>query len=237
MANRRESGSGPGLYEDQEPCLRVTVAPSGSITFSSDTSHPEAPQRAHRLLALLKWFPLAAQPTEEVFSPERTERLSLADLALHLWGLNAGSGETPIAEQSDAEFREYLAGLGMLPGWFRKPAFLRVDALVAMAKSQANFLRTLDLTGYDEPALIVRLKRAGLTERMLGQEVHFDELRRPAFPILVERSVADPQQQEDFDYLRDGLAGAQEMISLADVEQLLLDRKQGQSGWFREYMN
>lgn len=215
----------------------MSVRRDGSLNFLSDNSHAEAAQRAHRLVVLLKWFPLPVEAAEHVVSPARTERLTLADLALHLWGLNTEPGETPIAKQSDAEFRDYLAGLGMLPGWLRKPAFLRVDHLVAMAKTQADLLRTFDLTGYDEAALIARLKRAGLTERMVGQDIHFDELRRPAFPIIVAKSGSDPQQQGDFDYLRHALGNPDGLISLADVEQVLLDRKQGLYGFWREYTN
>ena len=212
------------------------VEQDGSLTFSSDNSHPEGPQRAHRLVALLKWFPLPIDAAEHV-TPARTERLTLADVALHLWGMNVGPDEKPIEQQSDADFRDYLGGLGMLPGWFRKPAFLRHPDLIAWAKSRADMFRTLDLSDFDEAGLIARLKGAGWTERMVGQDVAFDELRRPAFPIRVARSASDVRQQADFDYLRDALASAHDLISLADVEQLLLDRNYGRHGFLREYTN
>ena len=236
MTNKRESGEGPGMFEAQEPCLSVSAGEDGSLSFSSDLAHAEAPQRAFRLVQLLKWFPVAVVPAEHV-TPARTERLTLADVALHLWSMSHDLGETPIEQQDDRQFRKYLAQLGMLPGWFRGPAFLRVEALVGFAKAQANMLRGFDLAGYDEEAVIRRLKRAGLTERMVARDVPFDELRRPTFPVRVEAGSPDPRQQADLDYLRDALAGVEGMISLADVEQLLLDRKRSESGWFRQYIN
>ena len=40
------------------------IEPDGSIVFASDNAHPDAPTRAFRLVALLKWFPLDAAATQ-----------------------------------------------------------------------------------------------------------------------------------------------------------------------------
>ena len=236
MTNRRESGEGSGLFEDQEPCLRQSIEPDGSIVFASDNAHPDAPSRAFRLVALLKWFPLDAAATQRIASPARTEKLSLADLARYLWSASRDPGERRIEEQSDAELKAFLASFHMLPGWFRKPAFLRNDNFVSYVKADADFTRKIPLDGFDEDAIVRRLKRAGLSEKMIGRDVHIDEFRQDVFPVRVPPEGGVSHSEQDFLYLRDSLAAMDDPISLADVEQLLLDRKNTEQGWLRQYI-
>ena len=236
MTNRSKSGEGPGQFEDQERCLSVSVDADGAISFVGDNTHPQAGIRAHRLVSLLEWFQVAVTPSSRIASPARTEPFTLSDLALYVWDVCRVPGERPIDQQSDAEFRKFLGGFDMLPGWLRKPGFLRNANFLSYVKSQNALTRSIGMEGFEEASVIRRLQRAGLSERMVRRDVHLEEIRQISFPVRMQPSSAEADPAGHFAYLRDSLAAMDRPISLADVEELLLNRMSKEPGWYRQYI-
>jgi hypothetical protein len=219
----------------QQPYQTVHWRNDGGLEFSSDNAVGKSVYRAKELLRLLRWFPLKATSAEQVVVPAHSERLTLADVALHLWSLSRDPGQTPIEKQSHFQFVRFLQSFRMLPGFFgRKAAFFQSEVASGLARADANLIRSMNPPGYDEEALLKRLRRAGVTEKVAERDVWFEEIREPAFPITIDPVGLPAIEQGHLAYLREELKDG-EQISLAKVEALLIERNRHEPGWYRSF--
>jgi hypothetical protein len=224
----------PGLYESPEPCLTVAPERNGGLRFDGENTDASAPERVRRLVALLGWFPLPARHDQRMIRPARSERLTLDDVARHVWSLGLQE-DRPINTMSDWRLRLFLRGFGILPRWFGPPKFLASPQLLRVVMAQSRLIRSLSPPGLDVEELCERLSRLGLTSAVVEKDVSFEAEMADAFPVVVDARGLNASQQEDLRALSAAVLPLKRMVSLADVEQALLDRKKGETGWARGY--
>jgi hypothetical protein len=234
MTKARTSGLGPGLHESQEPCITVAGGRNSGLVFDGDNRDPAAPEHVQRLLRLLELFPLPARHEQKLLRAARTERLALDDVALHVWGL-VKQDDKSIDDLGDWRLRRFLRGLGMLPRWFGPPKFLASQAQLRAVKAHSQLVRRINPPDLDVQSLCERLSRLGLTSALVERDVEYDEEWVPAFPVRVDWSAVSSSQEDDLRGLADALLSLKRTVSLADVEQVLLDVKRSQPGWLRGY--
>lgn len=228
------TASRPGLRESREPFLTVTAERNSGLSFDADNTDPAAPERVRRLVALLAWFPLPARHDQRMIRPARTERLELEDVARHVWGLGMQE-ERPIDKLSDWRLRHFLRGFKMLPRWFAPPEFLASPQLLRVVLAQSRLIRTLSPPGLDVQAVCARLTKLGLTREIVEREVPFEAEQADAFPVLVESRELSVSQQKDLRALSDALLPLKRSFAPAEIEQVLLDCRNGDAGWMRGY--
>ena len=225
----------PGLREPKDPCLTVLAERNGGLCFDGDNNEPASPDRVRRLVELLQWFPLPARHEQKMIRPARSERLELADVARHVWALGVQE-DRPIHTLSDWRLRRLLRAYGMLPRLFRRPPkFLASPQLLRVVMAQSRLVRSLNPPGLDVDVLCTRLTRLGLTPAVVEKEVSFEAERTLAFPVLVESRNLSAEQQNDLKALSEALLPLNRNVSLAEVEQVLLDCRKNDAGWLRGY--
>jgi hypothetical protein len=225
----------PGLRETKEPCLTVRAERNGGLSFNGDNHDAGAPDRVRRLMALLQWFPLPARHEQKTLRAARSERLGLGDVARHVWSLGVQE-ERPIERLYDWQLRRFLRKFGMMPRWFgRPPKFLASPQLLRVILAQSRLVRSLNPTGLDVQTVSARLTRLGLTREVVEKDVSFKSEQAPAFPVLVESRELTAAQQGDLEALAEALLPLKRKISLAEIEQVLIDRRKNDVGWLRGY--